>query len=382
MKRKTIIIISTVLGVLALLVFCIGPAAPFFVRLGVKPICIQGDLHHLRVASCPQAGSSTQFATPIPIPTLQAQGPIPLIVDDDGSPDGVIALLFLLRNPLYTVKAITVCPGEAHPELFAHHMTQLLAVLGRPDIAVGYGKEKPLEGDNAFPEPWRKASGAFWDISLGEAPAAGEPQPAAELIVKTLNQSPQPVVVFVSGPHTNLAEALRLDPNIAEHIREAHIMGGSIYKPGNIESDWPSIHNRVAEWNIWVDPVAAREVFASGISLHLVPLDGTNQVTWSELDAQQWASARTPEGSLAANLLRWMLRSWSTQNTYIWDLVAAVATSDLRLCPQVPLALNVVVDPGAEQGRTMIVDRAANTQVCLEPDAAQVRLRAEGILSK
>ena len=76
-----------------------------------------------------------------------------------------------------------------------------------------------MEGDNAFPEPWREASDAFWGLELPEAPDATQPVPAAELIVETVSRSAEPVRVFVSGTHTNLAEALRL-----EHRPESDIL--------------------------------------------------------------------------------------------------------------------------------------------------------------
>jgi len=71
--------------------------------------------------------------------------------------------------------------------------------------------------------------------------------------VDTINNSSQPVLLFVSGTHTNLAEALQLDPKIEGNIRDVYIMGGSVYVAGNIKSDWPTIDNSVAEWNIWAD---------------------------------------------------------------------------------------------------------------------------------
>jgi inosine-uridine nucleoside N-ribohydrolase len=77
-----------------------------------------------------------------------------------------------------------------------------------------------------------------------------------------------------------------------------------------------------------------------------------------------------------------MLSSWSTDETYIWDLAAAVIMTDPRLCPQVPLALDVVVEAGSEQGRTIVGDGTANIQVCLEPDPAQVKLNADAILDQ
>jgi len=380
MKRKSIIGCGIAIGVLAVIIILIWPAAPLLYRMGVKPVCIQGAFPDLKVVSCPQFADSLPPVTPYPLPTQPEAGPIPLIVDDDGSPDGVIALLFFLRNPQYEVVAVTVSPGEAHPEIFTQNLVKLLAALGRGDIPVGYGSPTPLEGDNAFPEPWRQDSDAFWEFPLPEGGASTNPQPAAQLIVDTISGSSRNVAMFVSGTHTNLAEALRMDPGIAGKIQAVYIMGGSVHKPGNIQSDWPSIHNRVAEWNIWVDPLAASEVFDSGLPLYLVPLDATNQVVFTRADAGEWASSGTPEGIWAGKILGWMLDSWSPDGTYVWDLAAAVAGTDPRLCPQVSLALDVVLEPGPEQGRTIITDQTPNASVCLEPDAEQIIARTVGIL--
>lgn len=379
MRRKALTIGGIVLGVLALFVMLGGPAASL---LGIEPICIQGEFPHLRVVPCPDSAASRPASTPIPLPTLSESRPIPVIVDDDGSPDGMIALLYFLRHPHYDVRAVTVSPGEAHPELFAQHLTRLLAAVGRSDIPVGAGRADPLQGDNAFPDPWRENSDAFWGISLPDAPSSAGPVPAADLIVETASGSSRPVLIFVAGPHTNLAEALRLEPSIVERILSVNIMGGSIHVPGNIQSDWPAIKNRVAEWNIWVDPVAAQEVFASGIPLNVMPLDGSNRIIWTESDARSWASSGTAEGAFGSDLLRWMLDNWSQDGVYVWDLAAAVATTDQNLCPTVALALEIQIEPGAEQGRTFISQGIANTSVCLQPDPAQIRARAAAILGK
>jgi purine nucleosidase/pyrimidine-specific ribonucleoside hydrolase len=314
--------------------------------------------------------------------TLSTQSPIPVIVDDDGSPDGVVALLFFLSNPLFEVKAVTISCGEAHPELFAPHVQRILAGLGRAEIPVGVGRAAPLAGNNAFPEPWRQASDDFWGVAIPEAPVSMEPVPAAELMVETINSSTQPVMVFVSGNHTNLAAALRLDPGIAQHIRDVHIMGGSISIPGNIHSDWPDIDNTVAEWNIWVDPVAADEVFTSGVPIHLTPLDATNQVLWTEQDAVRWASSGSEEGTLAGDLLQWMLDSWSSDAVYVWDLVAAVNAAEPGLCAEIPLSVDVLVAPGPDQGRTVITDDPPNASVCLDPDSDQARALAASIFGR
>jgi pyrimidine-specific ribonucleoside hydrolase len=377
MNKKGWRTLGIIIGVSFLLFILFVWVVPTWVKLGVKPVCIQGDWPHLRIVSCPTSQSAV---TPLPLPSLSEQGPIPIIVDDDGSPDGTIALLYFLRNPLFDVQAVTISCGEAHPDMFAAHISQLLGSLGRADIPVGAGRAAPLEGNNTFPEPWRQVSDQFWDIPLPVASVITESVPAAELIVDTINRSPQPVMLFISGTHTNLAEALNLDPGISENIRDVYIMGGSVYEPGNIHSDWPALDNTVAEWNIWVDPVAADEVFASGLPLHLIPLDATRRVMWTPSDLQVWQSYDSPAAKLAAELLQWMLDTWSAKGVYIWDLVAATQSTNPALCSEVSLSIDVVTSPGKEQGRTVAINGTPNTGVCLDPDSAQIKALANTIL--
>ena len=382
MKRKGLKIVGIIIGVLVLLYILMVPAAPLWERMGAKPVCIEGAFPDLKVVPCGEKTVASPTVTPMALPSLNGQAAIPLIVDDDGSPDGTIALLYFLNNPLFDVKAVTISSGEAHPDVFAEHILQLLAGMGEAEIPVGAGRATPLEGNNAFPEEWRQVSDKFWDIKLPDATPSLEPVPAADLIVKTINDSTQPVMVFVSGTHTNLAEALRTDPGIADKIKGVYIMGGSISGPGNIKSDWPSIDNSVAEWNIWVDPVAAKEVFASGIPLHLIPLDATKQVMWTPSDLPAWKSSTIPEGTMAGNLLQWMLDSWSANGVFIWDLVAAVQATNPAICSEVSLPVDVIISPGQEQGRTMVVKGDPNVAVCLNPDAGQVKSIAASILGR
>jgi inosine-uridine nucleoside N-ribohydrolase len=77
-----------------------------------------------------------------------------------------------------------------------------------------------------------------------------------------------------------------------------------------------------------------------------------------------------------------MLRSWSLDAAYIWDLVAAVAATDSNLCPEVNLALDVVLDQGPNQGQTIVGDGPKNTWVCLDPVSLQIRLRAAAIMEQ
>jgi purine nucleosidase/pyrimidine-specific ribonucleoside hydrolase len=321
---------------------------------------------------------------PYPLPTVAQTmhpGPVPVIVDDDGSPDGTLALLYFLQHPDYEVKAITVTPGEATPVLFAGNLLRMLARLGISGIPVAAGRDAPLQGDNAFPDPWRASTDVFWNIELPEALECIHPDPAAQLIVDVVRQSAQPVLMFVSGLHTNLAEALRLDPGIAGNIRWVQVMGGAAYVAGNINSDWPQIGNKVAEWNIWVDPVAADEVFRSGVPLRVVPLDLTNQVRLRPEERDVWAAAGTEVGTMAAELLGVFLR-WSPSGAYVWDTVTAVQATDPQLFWTDELYLEVTTAEGDQQGRTVPhTDRPPNASVALIPDPEGIRSRLTDVLS-
>ena len=380
LKRKGLFIGGILFGGLVLLFIIVGLGGPILTSLGMETVCIQGEWPHLEIVPCNETVKVSSTVTPLP--SQQSQATIPVIFDDDGSPDGTIALLYFLSNPLFDVRAVTISQGEAHPDLFADHTLQLLAGLSRADLPVGAGNPTPLQGNNVFPEPWRQASDKFWDIELPPATVTQVPTDAAELIVETINNSPQPVLLFVSGTHTNVAEALHLDPEIVDNIRDIYIMGGSVYVAGNIKSDWPAIDNSVAEWNIWVDSAAAKEVFASGVPLHLIPLDATRKVIWIESDLPGWISSNSPEGAMAGELLQWMLNSWSPEGVYIWDLVAAVQATYPSVCPEVPLALDIITSPGPEQGRTVLKQEVPNVSVCLDPDIGQVKSITAYILGK
>ena len=343
-----------------------------------SPVPVEGQI----TATAEAPLSASDIPPPrTPIPTISPQRPatssdsrLPIIWDDDGSPDGVIALLYFLLHPQIEVRALTVSCGEAHPRIFAANLERMLAYLGREDIPVGAGRDTPLSGSNAFPESWRTPTDDFWGIGLPDNPDPSPELSAAQLIVETVNASPEPVTIFVSGSFTNLAEALRLDPRIKENIASVQIMGGAVYVSGNLHEGGLGLDNQAAEWNIWIDPVAAQEVFASGLRMTITPLDATNQVLWTGEDARAWTQTGNLESMIARDIHLWTLRGFGTSEVYVWDLVAAVNAVDDDLCQHSALHLDVVVEQGLMQGATVVDDSASpNSQVCLVPDGEGIK---------
>lgn len=324
-------------------------------------------------------GCGAPTAAPLPatapagtVEPASSTGKLLLIYDDDGSRDGMVALLYLLSDPDISVQAINISYGEAHPESYVQHMGRVLDRFGITNIPLGAGQDKPLSGGVPFPDWLRQLSDKFWDYPLPNAGKTYPFQNAPELMVSVIDQAPEPVTIFLSGPFTNLAQALRLDPEIKNNIAAVYFMGGAVNVPGNITGLVPDSSNRVAEWNIIADPQAAKEVFDSGLELYMVPLDATNKVILRPRDILPWRQ-RTDKSRMAADLYAIMFKNYGMKTAEIFDLTAAVIMVQPGSCDFQPLHLDVITDEGPDLGQTMIArDAGPNIHACLEPDTDRI----------
>lgn len=137
----------------------------------------------------------------------------------------------------------------------------------------------------------------------------------------------------------------------------------------------------VAEWNIYADPLAAREIFESGLDLYLVPLDATNPVTVGKENTEQWRKGSRVAG-LAADTYDMLLHNWGVDQAAIWDLMTAAIMVNPDLCEFQSLHLQVVTDAGKTNGQTAVVqDEQPNIQVCLTPDVEEIRQTLDRVFS-
>lgn len=319
--------------------------------------------------------TSTLLATSTPAETVEptSSKKMLLLYDDDGSRDGMAALLYLLSYPDISIQAITISYGEAHPKLYIQHMGCVLDNFGIRDIPLGAGQDMPLAGGTPFPDWLRQLSDNFWDYPLPNADKTYPFQNAPDLMVSIINQAPEPVTIFLSGPFTNLAQALQLDPSIKGNISAVYFMGGAVYVPGNITGLIRDSNNRVADWNMIADPQAAKEVFESGLELYMVPLDATNEVLLSQKDIRLWRQG-DDKANMVVDLYDIMFNTWGLKTAEIFDLTAAVIMVQSESCNFQPLHLDVITDNGPTLGQTIVVPNTEpNIYVCLEPNVDQVK---------
>jgi pyrimidine-specific ribonucleoside hydrolase len=303
----------------------------------------------------------------------QAQPP-GIIIDTDAGSDDILAIAFLLSHPSVHIDAITIANGLAHVDAGARNLTRLVELSGRTNLPVFAGRPTPLKGSAEFPREWRKISDELPGVAL---PASSRPlarKSAADYLIEYLKDQKHRVRILALGPLTNLAEALEREPSVARSIQEIVIMGGAIHVPGNLgDGGVFQTNNKTAEWNIFVDPFAARIVFRSRIPILLVPLDATNKVPIDLAFLRDFqARAVSPLGRVAAQVLESDRESIEGNYFYAWDPLAAVAMLHREVVKSSRLHIDILQD-SPEDGRTVQTPGSPNAQVAMDADAPGFR---------
>jgi purine nucleosidase len=185
--------------------------------------------------------------------------PRPFLIDTDTASDDAVALIIAMRAPDVQVVAITTVAGNVPVEQSTRNALYVVELCGA-QVPVYAGADKPLL------RPYQNATWFHGSDGLGEhgyaAPhRAAEPLHAVDAIIQTVEANPGLVIVTLA-PLTNLALALAKKPSIARQVGRCVIMGGAPCCEGNVTP--------AAEYNIWVDPEAARMVMLSGMPIELI----------------------------------------------------------------------------------------------------------------
>ena len=284
----------------------------------------------------------------------------PVILDCDPGHDDAIALLLALASPELDLVGVTTVHGNQTLEKTTDNALRVLALVGRTDVPVAVGADRPLERE------LHTAAHVHGDSGLDgpELPArASEPieQGAVDFLVEHV--TPETVLVPV-GPLTNVAVALD------RGIRPARIvlMGGAIAE-GNMTP--------AAEFNIWADPEAAQRVFHSGIDVTMIGLDVTHRALLTPEWGDRFRDAGRV-GTFVAELVEFFKqyhrRTYGWDGAPIHDAVALAHAFRPGIVTTEHMNVEVELESELTRGRTVAdrwhrTDREPNAHVGVDIDA-------------
>jgi pyrimidine-specific ribonucleoside hydrolase len=289
-----------------------------------------------------------------------------VIYDTDMGSDDWLAALLLLCSPAVDVKAITVTgAGLASLRYGPAHALGLADLAGKTHVPVAGGRDKPLRGDNTFPTRWRDETDVPPGLTMPPSDREPDPRPAAEVLAA----APAGTVLVATGPLTNVAEALRIDPSLAGRLAMIYVMGGALRVPGNVKSTWKEIDNEKAEWNFYVDPLAAAEVLASGAPVTLVPLDATDKAPVTpEFCCRLGERLFTRSAKFAYDVLSLRFEDVKKGKYFFWDALAAAVAIDERYCPDVDETRVVIEQAPPNEGQTREDAAGSPVRACFGAD--------------
>jgi purine nucleosidase len=182
-----------------------------------------------------------------------------LLIDTDTASDDAVALIMALRSREVRVAAITVVAGNI-PVAQATNNALFTAELCGSDVPVYCGEEAPLLRKLVIAD-WFHGADGLGDHGYRPAKRRAETAHAVDALIQTVREKPG-IELVTLGPLTNVAMALLREPKLAASVKRCVVMGGAPCCEGNVTP--------AAEFNIWVDPEAARIVFHSGMRVEMV----------------------------------------------------------------------------------------------------------------
>jgi len=295
--------------------------------------------------------------------------PLRLILDVDTGIDDAMALALAVRHPGIQLDAVITVAGNVGLPATTRNTLRVLDALGAADVPVAAGAAEPLSGTVHEASHWHGEDG------LGGARLPPSDRVALDdgvgYLIERLTAEPGEVTLVCTGPLTNLALAVQRQPDVVRAVREVVLMGGAARPPGNV--------TRVAEFNIYADPVAAAIVFNQLWPLTMVGLDVTNRVLFTRQDRAALEHLTSPEAVLLREVTRHHFERLGVDAVALHDPLAVAVALDRSLVTT--FESTVLVETRGEHtlGQTVVDlrgrrDRApSQTRVCEAVDVARAR---------
>ena len=272
-------------------------------------------------------------------------------MDHDGAIDDFLSLILLMTMTEVEPVGIVVTPADCYIDAAVSVSRKILDFMGRNDIPVA---KSTVRGINPFPADFRRDCTIIDNFPiLNESDRISTPLveiSATEFIIRQLEAAPEPVTLMVTGPLTTVAEAIASSETISDRIAEIVWMGGALNVSGNVQKVYALEHDGTAEWNVFWDAIAAKQIWDTNIPITLCPLDLTNGVpVTSEFIRTLAKQRRYPVSDLVGLCYSLAI----PQDYYCWDILATAYLARPELYQTVEYETDIITS-GASQGRTIV----------------------------
>lgn len=271
-----------------------------------------------------------------------------IIIDTDPGIDDAMAIFFALQSPELEVVGLTTVFGNAHVDLTTTNALRLLEIAGRTDIPVAAGAANPIAVTFPGPSPEVHGLDGQGNVNLPLPTLTPVKETAAEFLVEQIMTHPGEITLVPVAPLTNLALALRLEPRVAQNVKEVVMMGGAAFVPGNITP--------AAEANTWNDADAADLVFAAEWPITMIGLDVTHRVLMPRTRVESYGEINTPMAQHLSKIMPLYLHFYSStrgiDGMFVHDSTAIsyLLTPELFTTVQYPIMVDV--SRGISRGKT------------------------------
>lgn len=275
--------------------------------------------------------------------------------DHDGNVDDLVSLLLLLQMPDVNLLGVGVIDADGYVGPASSASRKIIDRFGhdgRKPTAVAKSNSRAV---HQFPKEWRLSAFSFDDFPiLNEHGAPKTPladQPAHLDMITKIKASAQPVTLVMTGPLTDLARALTVDPTIVDNIDRLFWMGGAMNNQGNVAE--PE-QDGTMEWNAYWDAEAVKTVWESPLNITVVSLDSTDQVPLTPELRARWATQRRYPAIDLIGQGYSLVHSFEANSTYyLWDVLTTLVSRYPELVDAKPIKSDVIAE-GPAAGRTFI----------------------------
>ncbi len=294
-----------------------------------------------------------------------------VIIDTDVDIDDLLQMIYLLDHPKVNVLAITTTSnGKTHYEYCGKNLHSVLKRFGREKIPIARTTQPPLEFNGFYPEPIREKSDHLYGLNIDVEEGEYEALSSSDLMIQKLLESKENVTLICNGPMTNLARALKKEPQIKQYIDQVIVVGGALNTKGNLTQKYNGFYNKVAEYNLFLDGKGAEVVLNSGLPIILIPLDvlaGVDCLT-SEIYRHLLKSAKSPFSSffIYANTCAHQDRFCINKSITFISLIAACSLLYPEIMEMPYLKLKLTTDFGPYYGMLSLDRSGFLAKVCLK----------------